>query len=294
MSAFAVLYLLSFFCATAYLLAPVFVFLAGRYHPKGDFVDRSHVWVNVKTRRKVGPATARQVYDKIRGPRAWEIKVERERKVLVVIGILPSLGICALASSELIRSGYLDRDRDPIPLFIGGAINIILYFFIAKYNWDDLYFQPIKTDWSGPRPRPDPDSLRMPKSGYFWTFFPFLIAALAVLQQIFFWLKAYRSAPLKLASGVVFSLFGLALIVLVYRKVKPYKPKRQTEKANKSLSKAEVIPALIALLAGQSDFAIKDKICRHLTALTGEDFGRETSDWEKWWEIVGKKRSRLE
>jgi hypothetical protein len=284
MSLFDILYILAFSCSTAALLAPVFALLAARYNPKGDFVDRSHIWVNPKTRRKVGDASARQVYEKIHGPRGWEIKTEKEKKVLVFLGLSPSLVIYAAASAALFRSG--DFGRDIIPFIIGGVINIVLYIFIVTYDLDDLFKTSMELDYSRPYPHWDPDRLNMSRSEYFLMFLLLFMAVLAVLQQVFFWLKAYRTLSLRLSYGLIFLFFCLGLIALVFRKIKPNEPKRPPKKTEAPLSKADVIPVLIGLLGRQTDLTKKALINKQLTALTGEDFGWDASDWENWWKNI--------
>lgn len=283
MMAFSFVFLIGFAGSTAFLVGPVFVFLASRYKPTGAEIDRTHVWVNLRTGRKIGPANRKQVYVKHRGERGWEIKIEKEKKAIINSGIALSLGIYGAAAFMLIRSEASAVPLNNIPPIIGGLFNIALYFFIIKYDWD----APLDTSMSFAHPgagslynndKTDVRNMFLLLSYYV------IMALFALLLQVFFWLRADLNDSLKAIYIIVFSMFCLGLVFLVYRKIKPHKKKIPPKKVEAPITVAEAVPILIDLLKLQTNSDNQELIHKKLADLTGIDLGLNSEDWERWWE----------
>ena len=82
--------------ASSLLVAGViYLFYRGAraYDNKGDAIDRSHIWVNAKSGKKVNDATVKNVYEKQHGYGSWEKKVEKERGCVTVFAILAAAAL---------------------------------------------------------------------------------------------------------------------------------------------------------------------------------------------------------
>ncbi len=63
------------------------------YKNKGDAIDRSHIWVNAKSGKKMSDATIKNVYEKQHGYGSWEKKVTKERGCATVFAVLAAVAL---------------------------------------------------------------------------------------------------------------------------------------------------------------------------------------------------------
>jgi hypothetical protein len=68
----------------------IYLFYRGAqaYDNKGTAIDRSHIWVNAESGKKVSDASIRTVYEKQHGYGSWEKKVQKERGCVTVFALI--------------------------------------------------------------------------------------------------------------------------------------------------------------------------------------------------------------
>ena len=286
------------------------------YKNKGDAVDRSHIWVNARSGKKVSDATVKNVYEKLHGYGSWEKKVKKERGCATVFMVIAAValsiyGFYALsfrarlpllaAVQNLIGSSLLYW-LSWLGLMLVGAGTLAAIFFLTFYDLTNYN----ATFITSPTGKPlglenDPPAL--------WSILPKGIALiLAILLNIavlvYTLFPSLRSAPVGrhyqtvvlltfFVSGIMW-LFGIFLQDIQLSQAAQQKQDLQNKKKaiEDSLQKffgrdtdpKERLISGLVLLAYRDNLTYdgKKSLVEGLKVITGQDFGTDYKKWEDW------------
>jgi hypothetical protein len=304
--------------ANGLLVAGVIYFFyrgAQAYDNKGMAIDRSHIWVNAETGKKVSDASIRTVYEKQHGYGSWEKKVQKERGCVTVFALIIAVILTVVGFSYLSFTAQLPLLTSVqallgsnllywvswVLLAILGCCAIFMLHFVfwdlAQYN-TSLAFSPTGHLL---RFKNDPPSLFiiLPK-----VITLFLAVLLNIGILIFVFLPSLRTAPIGvyfsfllsltfLTSGILW-IFG---VILQDHKVNkefnqresPEEKKTRLESAVQTLfgkdsDEKERLIAAFVLLNERDNLTLdgKKSLVDVLTAVSGENFGTDYPKWEEW------------
>jgi hypothetical protein len=217
-----VVYLVAFSWATGWWAAMIFGWLADRYSPTGTRAHPGYELREMKTGRRVGRATERQVYEwQHAGAGSWSSKIARGRRrirrlglpvaVVAVVLLVTRPGSLLLASP----AGLADL---AVPLVAFSAVVVIVaHLIMQRYKGHGL---------SRPMPhRPDgrPDLRYMSTSwlDLLWDLLPIITLVAGLVLIVSFCVPAVRALiaghTLAISSGV----FAAGLLVMWYREYNP-------------------------------------------------------------------------
>jgi len=295
----------------------IYLFYRGAqaYDNKGTETDRSHIWVNTESGKKVSDASVRSVYEKQHGYGSWEKKVQKERGCVTVFALIIAVILTVVGFSYLSFTAKLPLLTSVqallgsnllywvswVLLAISGCFVIYMLYFVfwdlAHYN-TSLAFSP-----SGHLLgfNNDPPSLLIILPKGIALFFA-VILNISILIFVFF--PSLSTAPIGvhfsflltltfLISGILW-FFGL---LLQDHKVKkefnqaesPDEKKKRLDSAVQTLfgkdseDKERLIAAFV-LLHERDSLTVdgKKSLVDVLEVASGENFGTDYPKWEEW------------
>lgn len=139
-----ILSFLSFSTTISLFLSFVLNKLIETYAPKGGNIDNSHIWVEVRSGRKMNNATERQAYEHQHGQGSWRQKIIGEKKIFSFISFFI---VCFSGSTlakiighrnEIIGSGS-DFYVFMIAFLISGLNYIAITSWLKSTEYDDYH-----------------------------------------------------------------------------------------------------------------------------------------------------------
>jgi hypothetical protein len=295
----------------------IFLFYRGSqsYAPSGSAIDRSHIWVNAKSGKKVSNATIKNVYEKQHGYGSWKKKVKSERGCLGVVAIIAGVGLSVIGLiylSSVVKFPLLLSFRSLVGsglkywlawfgLALLGGVSL---FFLYLAFWDVMTYN---TSFNiSPSGRPmglqnEPPSI--------WIILPkallLLINVLLIIFILLFtFIPSIRASSIggqyRNALFLTYTVSGLLWLSSIFLQSIRTKKDHQTEltyeekregleKAVKtffgkeSSEKERLISALI-LLGNRANLTEEGRkgIVDVLKMISAEDFGKDYPRWEEW------------